>query len=238
MSKIFEAYKKKVGTDTDLSIEISRAGSISLYNSPDASQKNEFNQLANRLLGYRVEPRGALLAFASTSPGEGSSFVSYNTAVYLSTVYHKQVAWIDANFLSPQKQLMHQDGPDLSSLLQHPSGLQDLTPTGNLTLIPGGSNLAQNRGLFAHQKCRDLLMGLTQRFDFVLIDLPPVLNTSDTALIASLTDGMMLVIRQRFLKREIVSHGIEGLRAKSVNVLGAVINKRTYDLPKVIYDRL
>jgi len=49
---------------------------------------------------------------------------------------------------------------------------------------------------------------------------------------------MMLVIRQRFLKREVVGHGIDSLRAKSVNVMGAVINRRTFDLPKVIYDRL
>jgi Mrp family chromosome partitioning ATPase len=55
---------------------------------------------------------------------------------------------------------------------------------------------------------------------------------------AAATDGVALVIAQRLLKREIISYGMEALRAKSVNVLGAVINKRSYDLPRVIYDRL
>ena len=238
VSKIFEAYRKKAGNETDLSVEIGRAGSVALFKSPDSSQKDEFNQLANRMLGMKSEISGAVLGFASTSPQEGSSFVSYNAAVYLATIYRQRVVWIDANFLSPQGQLASQDGPTLSSLLKDPTGLDNVLPLGSLTVIPGGGSLRQNRGLFADRNCRKLLQGLGQKFDFVIVDLPPVLSTSDTALVASIADGLMLVIQQRYLKREVLSHGIEKLKAKSVNVLGAVINRRTFDLPKVIYDRL
>lgn len=238
MSKIYEAYRKRAGEDPDLSLEIGRIGTVALYPMPDATQQGEFNQLANRLLGLKLDDRGAVVSFASTASGEGASFVSYNTALMLATVYHQKVCWIDANFQSPQKQLMHVDGPSLATLLQHPDKLSELRPTGNPTLVPGGINMTAARGLFADQKCHDLMRALGQRFDFTLIDLPPVLSTTDTALMAAATDGLTLVIEQRFLKREIITHGMEDLRAKSVRVLGAVINKRSYDLPKVIYDRL
>ncbi len=238
MSKIYEAYRKRVGDDPDLTIELGRVGTVALYNMPDAAQQAEFSQLANRLLNLKRGARGAVLAFASTASGEGASFVSYNTALMLATVYHQKVCWVDANFQTPQKQLMHTDGPTLATLLQNPERLTDLRPAGNPTLIPGGLNLTSVRGLFADQKCHDLLRALGDRFDFVLVDLPPVLSTTDTALMAAATDGLTLVIEQRFLKREIISHGMEALKAKGVNILGAVINKRSYDLPKLIYDRL
>lgn len=51
-------------------------------------------------------------------------------------------------------------------------------------------------------------------------------------------DGFLLVIEQKYLKVEVINHGIQGLRDKGVHLLGTVINRRTYDLPKVIYDRL
>ena len=120
MSKIFDAYRKKVGGLSDLSMEIGKAGSISLYPSPEGSQKADFNKLANRLLGLRLENRGAVLSFASSAAGEGASFVSYNTALFLAAVYHQKVVWIDGNFMAPQTKLLGQDRNSFSSLLQNP----------------------------------------------------------------------------------------------------------------------
>jgi Mrp family chromosome partitioning ATPase len=238
VSKIFDAYRKKVGDVSDISLEIGKAGSISLYPSPEGSQKNDFNKLANRLLGLRLENRGTVLSFASSAAGEGASFVSYNTALYLATVYHQKVVWIDANFLAPQVKLMGQDRNTFSSLLQDPEKVDDLVASDNPLLISGGSNLQEARGLIADRKFGQLLKNLTRRFDFVILDLPPVLNSTDTALMASGSDGFMLVIEQKYLKVEVIEHGIQGLRDKGVNLLGTVINRRTFDLPKVIYDRL
>ena len=238
MSKIYEAYRKRVGDDPDLTIELGRVGTVALYPMPDATQQAEFSQLANRMLDMKREDRGAVIAFASTAPGEGASFVSYNAALMLATVYNQKVCWIDANFQSPQKMLVHTDGPTLATLLQNPERLSDLRQSGNPVLVPGGLNLSTVRGLFADQKCLDLMRGLSTRFDFAIIDLPPVLSSTDSALLASASDGLALVIEQRYLKREVINHGMEALHAKSVRVLGAVINKRSFDLPKVIYDRL
>ena len=238
MSKIYEAYRKRAEGEPDLAPEIGRVGTLALYPEPAANQHAEFNQLANRLLHLKHEDRGAVIAFASSAPGEGASFVSYSAAVMLATVYRQKVAWIDANFQSPQRQLMHSDGLSLATLLNHPDRLADLRPMGNPVLIPGGADLAMVRGLFAAENYRELVRALSRRFDFTLLDLPPVLSNTDTALAAMATDGLTLVIEQRYLKREIINHGMEALRAKSVHVLGAVINKRSHDLPQVIYDRL
>ena len=238
MSKIFEAYRKKVGGLSDLSLEIGKAGSVTLYPSPEGSQQSDFNKLANRLLGLRLENRGAVLSFGSSASGEGASFVSYNAAIVLATIYHQKVAWIDGNFLSPQKKLLGQNWNTFSSLLRDPGKIDDIIASDNPLLIPGGADLMGARGLVADRSYRDLLANFARRFDFTIIDLPPILNSTDAALMAAETDGLLLVIEQKYLKREVIEHGIQGLRDKGVQVLGSVINRRTFDLPKVIYDRL
>ena len=53
MSKIYEAYRKRVGDDPDLTIELGRVGTVALYPMPDAAQQAEFSQLANRLLNLK-----------------------------------------------------------------------------------------------------------------------------------------------------------------------------------------
>lgn len=238
MSKIFDAYRKKVGSMPDLSLEIGKAGTVSLYPSPEGSQTEDFNKLANRLLGLRHESRGAVLAFGSSAAGEGASFVSYSTAVYLGTAYRQKVAWVDANFLSPQRKLLGQDRNSFSELLREPGKVGDLVASDNPHLIAGGSNLLETKGLIADRNFGELLGNLAHRFDFVILDLPPVLSSTDTALMASSADGFLLVVEQKYLKVEVIEHGIKGLRDKGVHMLGTVINRRTYELPKVIYDRL
>ena len=238
MSKIFDAYRKKVGAMPDLSLEIGKAWSVSLYPSPEGSQKKYFNKLANRLLGLRLENRGAVLAFGSSASGEGASFVSYNTAMFLATAYHQKVVWIDGNFISPQKKLLGHERNTFSSLLREPGKVDDLISSDNPLLIAGGSNLLETRGMLADRNFSDLLGNLARRFDFVILDLPPSLNSTDTALMAAGADGFLLVIEQKYLKVEVIEHGIQGLKDKGVHMLGTVINRRTYELPKVLYDRL
>lgn len=238
MSKIFDAYRKQLGESPDLVVEIAKAGSLSLYPGPHGRQRDEFNALANRLLGLRVPNRGMILAFSSSAAQEGASFVSYNTAMYLATVFGQKVAWIDGNFLSPQARLQGLEGDTLSSLLQEPDRVHDLVVTENPLLVPGGQSLQRVKGLIASKNYPELLQYLSRRFDFTLLDLPPILETTDTALMASATDGFLLVIEQKYLKREVIQHGVAALKSKGVQVLGSVINRRTFELPKVIYERL
>ena len=238
MSKIFDAYRKQLGDSPDLVVDVGRAGSIALFPSPAGPQRDDFNRLANRLLGQRSQKRGFVVSLASSASGEGSSFVSYNTALVLATAFNQKVVWIDANFLAPQGKLMGQEDGTLSLLLQQPEGVHDLVASTNPLLVAGGADLQRHKGLFASQNYAELVMHLSSRFDFVFMDLPPTLETTDSALIAAGTDGFLLVIEQKFLKREVIQSGVNLLKDKGVPIMGTVINRRSFELPKVIYERL
>ena len=238
MSKIFDAYKKQSASALDIAQEEPQLGFDPLYPPPKEEQLADFSRLANRLLGLKTGPDGSVFCFASTTSGEGASFVSYNTAVVLAQVYNQKVAWVDCNILSPQSSLQVDTGLTFSTLLKNPTLVQELHLNGNPYLLAGGSDLRRSKGLFASANFTRVLTELAQRFDQVILDLPPVLDTSDTALMAAGCDGFLLVIEQQYLKWEIVSHGLNALRDKGVQILGSVVNRRKFVLPKIIYDRL
>jgi Mrp family chromosome partitioning ATPase len=237
MSKIFDAYRKRMGETPDFVAEVRRAGTVALYPAPTARQLKDFNRLANRILGLGSRGRGNVLAFASSASGEGASFVSYSTAVHLAEAFGQQVVWLDGNFLSPQTRLPA-DGLTFATLLQQPGAARELQAATNPLLIAAGSDLQRYKGLLAGPNYIELLRLLGERYDFVFVDLPPILESPDATLMAAGTSGCLLVIEQRHLKRELIQHGLDHMQNKGVRVLGSVINRRTYDLPKVIYERL
>ncbi len=238
MSKIFEAQQMKGGTPSSSSAEVTRAGSTKLYPPPKGPQIEDFNRLAQQTLGLRVEGRGTVLFFASSTSGEGSSYVSYNLAITLADVYNQKVVWVDANFLSPQKSIIDSNRTSLGQMLETPKLIASLNIPNNPLLIPGGKNLIGTRGLVATDNYQTVMDNLSAQFDFVIVDVPPILNAPETGLMALGGDGLLLVIEQKYLKWEIVSHGIQILQGKGVQVLGSVINRREFTLPKIIYDRL
>jgi receptor protein-tyrosine kinase len=238
MSKIFDAYKKRSGGTPDLAFELTRSGEIALFPTPSSQQLLEFNELANMLLRLRRLDRGTTLGFASTVSGEGASYVSFHAAQQLAHSLKQRVVWIDGNFKSPQRRLQPDQDHSFASLLQDPNRVRDLNTSEELILVPGGTQLVRHTGIFASEVYPTLLQSLAERFDFTIIDMPPILESVETALMSAGTDGLLVVIESKRLKREVIKHGIDSLQEKQAVVLGTVINRREYDLPKIIYDRL
>lgn len=236
MSNIYQAYKKQGVDYPDIAERLQRAGSLQLFPQPHQSQQEEFSRLSLRLLKMKEEERGLVIAMASSATGEGASFVSYNLATFLALVYDQKVAWIDSNTLNPQEELKHHEGASLAELLKEPERARELpSNSAQITLVPAGRDLRSKRALFADKNYPALLKILGERFDFVVLDLPPVLESQDASLIAQKTDGMLLVVAHRRLKRETINSGVKSLQAVGVEILGAVLNRREFDLPNFLH---
>jgi Mrp family chromosome partitioning ATPase len=238
VTKIYEAYKKRNTEQTDFKLDLVSLGDMRLFPVPEESQQAEIAQLADMLLHFKPAERGALLCFASSVSGEGTSFVSYNAARLLAYVLQRRTLWIDANFLSPQRKLEYHEVVSFAELLKDPERVAELPTATNLTLVPAGADLKTRVADGARGSARELMSELGGRYDFVVIDCPPVLETIETGQLANAADGLVMVVQGRRLKREVIRHSLEKLGAKDVNVLGAVLNRRTFELPKIIYDRL
>lgn len=238
MSKIFEAYKKRAGGEADLTQEVTRAATQTIFPSPPGRQRLEFNELANSLLRLQKTSTGLALGFAASMSGEGASYVSHQVAIQLALNLRKRVIWIDGNFRDPQRKLGAGSSLSFAALLQAPDRLAELGRDASPVFLRGGTELARLMGYFAADSYTALIRRLTTSFDFAILDLPPILEATETAIMAGPLDGLLVVIESKRLKWEVIKHGIDSLREKDVPVMGAVINRRRYELPKFIYDRL
>jgi Mrp family chromosome partitioning ATPase len=236
MSDILEAVSRRsrVGIPE---VDVVVLNDARLFPSPAEAQRAEFAKLATRLLEMRTADEGYVIAFAANVPGEGASFVSYNLARILAATLGRRTLWIDANFLSPNPVLRHREDDTFAGHLIAPAGVERRRADARLTLMPGGERLASIKADMA-DNTRQVFNALRRQYEFVIVDCPPVLEAVECAWLGAAADGMVVVVEARRLKSQVINHGLHSLLEQKVNVLGTVLNRRRFDLPKAIYDRL
>lgn len=169
------------------------------------------------------------LAITSALASEGKSTVSAHLAAVFSGL-GKRVILVDADMRKPSihrhYHLLNRRG--LSTVLRGQSSLeqaiQEIPGFANLAVLPAGPVAATPAELL-HLGIGDLLEQLRARYDFVLIDCPPVLGFADSTAIANFADGVVLVVRSGFTDRQHVAASLRQLRAARANLLGITLNQ-------------
>ncbi len=100
-----------------------------------------------------------------------------------------------------------------------------LNVNGNLSLLPAGNIPHTPDDLLDNEGVPFLISGLKNNYDLVIIDGPPVLHSSDALILASHSDGTLLIIKAGLMNRQMVSSAADRLRTLRVNLLGAVLNQ-------------
>jgi len=237
MSKILDAMHKSSGAELDFQYNLRTIDSGQLFPLPKGNQMEEFERLANSLIMHFDGQHGLAVTFASTARGEGTSYVSYNVARHLSVLLDKRVAWIDANFVAPTRKAQGM-GVDLRTILEEPERASETKTGAQMVIIPNGDIPIKQTEYLVGGNYVDALRRLTERFAFTIIDAPPISRSIDTPHIARPTLGLVLVIESRRLKYEIIHHSIKSMEEHGVRVLGTVLNKRKFDIPRSIYNRI
>jgi hypothetical protein len=107
----------------------------------------------------------------------------------------------------------------------------------NLWLVPGYVFLGgHTEGSAAWLRGR--LSELRLEFDYVLINAPPVNGSSETPLLGSLTDGVILTIAANTTRRAAARKSQFTLRQANARLLGAILCERTFPIPERLYRKL
>ena len=83
-----------------------------------------------------------------------------------------------------------------------------------------------------------LMYSLRNRFDVVVIDSPPLSESSCAARLSSVSDGVVLIVEAGKTRWQVIKSQMQEIRANNGTVLGAVLNNRRYYIPEFIYKRL
>jgi capsular exopolysaccharide synthesis family protein len=186
----------------------------------------EFRQLAATLHQAQAASNIRVLMVTSAEPGEGKSTTSVNLALTLSESYKRRVLLVDADLRRPSLHEITQVpnsqglGETLKAAGEHKLPLFKLSET--LTLAPAGRPDQNPMGALTSPRMRHILVEASMRFDWVIIDAPPIGPIADSSLLAPLSDGVLLVVRARRTHHASSQKAIEAIGRE--RLLGVVLN--------------
>jgi protein-tyrosine kinase len=194
---------------------------------PREAPGEEFRTLRTRLNHLQTMQPLRTLVVTSASPAEGKSFTAVNLALTQAQLTDKKVILADFDFRRPSvdKTLQLQPSPGLTDYLRGEIPLDKAIRKldhPNLYVMTAGQPVPNPLELLNLRECRALLDDLRENFDWVIIDSPPLLFAADGNLLATMSDGTILVVRIGSTTFETVSRALTSLCEN--NVLGIVVN--------------
>lgn len=192
-----------------------------------------------------VDNKLRTLLITSTSPSEGKSTTAANLAVVMAQAGHR-VLLIDADFRRPvQHKIFGIDKNygltniliDMTSAFE-PTELVDLfihvnraavkTVQPGLIVIPSGPLPPNPAEVIGSAKMKLLIQLLSTRFDYVLIDSPPILAVTDAVVLSTRVDSTIIVTSSGRTRRNQLKQAIQRLQEmKNANIAGVVLNRLT-----------
>ncbi|KKK63068.1 hypothetical protein LCGC14_2998030, partial [marine sediment metagenome] len=182
-------------------------------------------------------------AVVSCCHGEGASTVAASLATTLSQRGDGHVLLVDADICHPS---VHQTfktklSPGLTDVLangqSNGDAIQSL-PGQNLHVLSAGTANGNLSETFNTDRFTKLLTSTKNHYRYVVIDVPALSDTSSSIRLASLCDGVVLVIEAEQLRWEVAQKARAQLVKSNANILGVVLNKRQYHVPRWLYKTL
>ncbi|MGA9774282.1 MAG: polysaccharide biosynthesis tyrosine autokinase [Blastocatellia bacterium] len=169
-----------------------------------------------------------MILVTSSQPGEGKTTTCINTAISLAQL-GASVLIIDCDLRKPTTHKVF--GVDhvlgLSTYLSREvtiDGLIQKLPISNVSLLPCGPIPPNPAELISSEKMRSMLALLSERYDHILIDSPPLMNVTDPVILSRMVDGVILVVHGGKSTRYVVCRARQELASVGAKIFGVVLN--------------
>lgn len=169
-----------------------------------------------------------VIGVSSSIPNEGKSSISYALAQALAAG-GQEVLLVDCDLR--RRRLANMIGTHaqagIYSVLSGQTELNDAaveTSTPGVYLLDCEPHIPNPVDILASRRFKSLVAQMREEFGYVVIDTPPLSAFVDGAVISQNVDGMLLVVRRNFTKRDEILGAYEQLKKAGANVLGTVLN--------------
>lgn len=189
-----------------------------------------FRNLRTNIIYSSPEEGCSVVGVLSATAGAGKSFVFANLALSLSQMIDKKVLLIDGDMRCPMvHQIFKSDYKNgLSTYLAGvENDVEKVTvriPDTSLDVIFSGVIPPNPIELLASRRMEELVAKLKEKYDYILIDLPPVHEVADAIAVSSLVSGFIFVARSGYSDANDVAEAIETVTAKGTKIFGFVLS--------------
>lgn len=199
-----------------------------LASGPDGNSTliEQFRRLAGTLHHAQSASGIRSVMVTSATPDDGKTLTAINLALVLSESYRRRVLLVDADLRRPSipDVVDLSDGVGLSETLtartEQKLALVQLTQT--LTLLPAGRPIPDPIGVLTSPRMKQILEEASARFDWVILDAPPVGTLADASLLGEMVDGTLFVVRAGKTQHPHIQKAIEAIGRE--RILGVVLN--------------
>ena len=172
-----------------------------------------------------------VIMITSAMKGEGKTTVLFNLAATLAQASHRTIM-IDGDLrergltklFCPDKT---PGGVGLSDYLTGQAELSQVvrpTTVRGLDIFPAGNRAPNPAELLSSTHMKDLVSQLSDIYDFVLVDSPPILPVADGLTLSRVVDSVVLVVRSRTTERSMAQESRRRLLRVNARILGVVLN--------------
>lgn len=182
-----------------------------------------------------VDKKIHVINITSTQPGEGKTTTSTNLSIVSSGQYGR-VLLVDCDMRKPQvhKRFKISNRFGLSNVLagdnvnipdSYFSKFKDKDTEGVLYVLPAGVKVPNPSELLSSEKFKEFVECMRMRFEFIILDCPPVLPVSDCIPVSRVSDGTLFVVSSKDTDKNDAKIALQQLQRNGANVIGTVLNK-------------
>lgn len=169
-----------------------------------------------------------IILVTSSGPAEGKSLTTSNLALTMSEI-GKKVLLIDCDLRKPSihKKFNLSNNKGLSNLLIGECEFEDIVQkyTEDLYVLTSGTIPPNPSKMIESNKMELFLHNANSRFDFIIIDTPPVIAVADAQILSTMVKGVLLVVASAETEIAGVKKAKELLDQVKANIIGVVLNK-------------
>jgi capsular exopolysaccharide synthesis family protein len=169
-----------------------------------------------------------VIQVTSPVPGDGKSTVATNLAVSIAQSGRRTLL-LDCDMRRPRlaKLMGARDDIGLTNVLAGKLTLEEAiqaTPSANLEILTCGRRPGNPAELLLSDDFVDVVNALRDKYDYIIMDTPPILAVSDPANASACADGVILTLRLRRNLRPLAIRAAQMLQSVNANLLGVAIN--------------
>lgn len=201
---------------------------LTAFNDAKSPITEAYRTIRTNLSFSGVNKQLKIIEVTSAVPNEGKSTVMASLAIVMAQA-GKKILLVDCDFRNPTQHKLFglpnkgvsnciATGGDFHEIIQHID--QD-----NIDILTSGPVAPNPSEILMSSRMQEFLDTVREEYDYVLIDTPPVILVTDSAVLSSKTDGVMLVVASGQDKPELVKAAKTRLEQAGANIIGCILNK-------------
>lgn len=235
---LFEGLDTRLYTDKQIELQ---TGYQVIGNIPDEDQPTPdrlfahtihaeaFRRLRTNIFSSTRNKNLKTLLVTSAVPKDGKTAIVANLAVSISQT-GRSVLIIDANLRAPaiHKYFAISNDTGLTNILSNEIDFSAaIQPTSypKIWVIPSGTAIQNPVEVLDSEQMSEIIAEASKRYDVVLVDSPASISVTDPTVLTPMVDGVLLVVRHNWVRREALQATIRHLTAVNGNIIGIVSNR-------------